>query len=65
MGYSLDMASVRADRWARFSDERLLDTRLCDLKLTFDGSQLEPMREQLYDELKSRGIKHRPTSPMR
>ena len=54
------MASVRAQAWTRYSDERLLDTRLCDLKLSFDGSQLEPMRDQLYDELKSHDIKYRP-----
>jgi Putative zinc-binding metallo-peptidase len=34
--------------------------RLCDLKLTLAGSQLEPMRDELYTELKLRGIRYRP-----
>jgi len=54
------MATPRAQAWTRYSDERLLGTRLCDLKLTLAGSQLEPMRDQLYDEFRSCGIRYRP-----
>jgi len=54
------MPAVRAQPWTRYSDERLLDMRLCDLKLTFEGSKLAPMRDRLYDELKSAGIRYQP-----
>jgi hypothetical protein len=42
------------------SDEELLSVRFCDLELSLEGSSLEPQIEQLYAELKARGITFRP-----
>lgn len=44
----------------QLSDDELLDTRLCDLKLQIKGSALERKIEQLNEELLSRGIQFRP-----
>jgi len=46
--------------WASWSDERLLELRLCDLELHIKGSPLEPQIKQLYRELKARQISFRP-----
>ena len=55
------MPAVRAKHaWELLPDKRLLDVRLCDLGLGYAGSQLEGEVEQLYCELKSRGVKFRP-----
>ena len=43
--------------WARLSEERLLDVRLCDLGLRIEGSWLEECIEQLYDELAAKDRK--------
>src|SRR5437879_3446126 len=42
------------------SDERLLDTRLCDLPIRIKGSFLEPHIKRLYSELNDRGIRFKP-----
>ena len=47
-------------RWATWSDEKLLDLRLCDLGVTVRGSVLEQRVRQLYHELARRGITYRP-----
>jgi hypothetical protein len=47
-------------RWARLSDEDLLDVRFCDLGLKIRGTSLEPRIEQLYAELEERGLRMRP-----
>jgi hypothetical protein len=46
--------------WAEWPDERLLDLRFCDLKLSIDGSWLEERIAQLYADLDARGIGFRP-----
>jgi len=46
--------------WATLSDERLLDVRLCDLKLRVESSPLAPRVQQLYDELTRAGLRFRP-----
>ncbi|MBC8353288.1 MAG: putative zinc-binding metallopeptidase [Planctomycetes bacterium] len=46
--------------WAEFSDEQLLDTRICDLGLRIEGTRLEQRIEQLYDELSTRDLHFRP-----
>ncbi|GKS56959.1 hypothetical protein YTPLAS18_04860 [Nitrospira sp.] len=46
--------------WADWSDERLLDLRLCDLRLTIEqSSAAEPIR-RLQEELAARGLVCRP-----
>jgi hypothetical protein len=42
------------------SDEQLLDTRICDLKLSVDGTSLQRRIDQLNEELAHRGLKFRP-----
>lgn len=38
----------------------LLNTRICDLGLQIEGSPLEPCMEQLYEELRAKGLPFRP-----
>lgn len=56
------LRSVRKsdDDLTRLSDRRLLDMQICDLGVSIKGSWLEPMVDQLYDELADRGLKIRP-----
>jgi hypothetical protein len=42
--------------WVSWSDEQLLDLRLCDLKLTIDGTELEQRVAFLDTELDARGL---------
>jgi len=42
------------------SDERLLDTRICDLPIRLKGSSLEPHIKRLYSELNNRSIRVKP-----
>jgi hypothetical protein len=54
------VAERREPEWAGWSDERLLDLRLCDLGLRIRGSGLEIQIHQLHRELAGRGIRFRP-----
>jgi hypothetical protein len=47
-------------KWSLISDERLLDTRICDLPIRIKGSFLEPHIKRLYSELNGRGIRFKP-----
>jgi hypothetical protein len=42
--------------WASWPDEKLLDLRISDVKVTIEGSALEPRIAQLHDELAARGL---------
>lgn len=44
----------------RLSDEQLLDMRLCDLKLTVQGTPLQQRVDQLNKELAHRGLRFKP-----
>ncbi|MCB9849775.1 MAG: putative zinc-binding metallopeptidase [Phycisphaerales bacterium] len=46
--------------WARLPDEKLLDVRLCDLRLRIEGTPVAERIGELYDELKARRLKLRP-----
>ncbi len=46
--------------WASWSDEQLLDLRLCDLGVTIEGSKLDERIAQLQAELDARGLGFRP-----
>jgi adenylate kinase family enzyme len=46
--------------WARLSDEKLLQVRLKDLKVTVEGTWLERCVRQLHEELEERGIRIKP-----
>ena len=53
-------ARLAPDQWGDWSDEKLLDLRLCDLQLTLDGSPVAECIAQLYRELQARGLAFRP-----
>ena len=61
---ALPAHSARAARahppyeWESWSDEQLLDLRLCDLGLRIRGSELEPRIKLLFRELRAAGIQH-------
>jgi hypothetical protein len=46
--------------WTRWPQERLLDVKLCDLKLKIEGTVLEKRIQRLYDDLDSRYLIFRP-----
>src|SRR3982751_1378057 len=46
--------------WEAWSDEQLLELRLCDLHLRLEGSPLEERISELYRELDERGLRFRP-----
>lgn len=50
----------RAYPWASWSREKLLDVRICDLRLRIEGSELEERIAQLYRELAERRFAFRP-----
>lgn len=55
--------SSRTDRdpsWAKWSDDRLLALRFCDLGLSIRGTSVERRVERLGDELERRGLRFRP-----
>ncbi len=53
--------SISQSVWEKYSDEQLLDTRICDLGLKIErDSWLRPKIDKLYQELESRGLKFRP-----
>ena len=53
-------AAAPSQPLADWPDERLLDLRLCDLKLEIAGSWLDERIAQLYAELDAKGIAFRP-----
>lgn len=52
--------STRQPRWPRYSDDKLLDMRICDLGLSFESTSLIAMRDQLYTELAEKDIRIKP-----
>jgi hypothetical protein len=51
---------LTAPVWASFTDEALLEIRMCDLGLTIEGTDLEARIAQLNAELDGRGLTFRP-----
>ncbi|MCF3648825.1 putative zinc-binding metallopeptidase [Synoicihabitans lomoniglobus] len=49
-----------AGRWQKFSEERLLNTRMCDLTLKVEGTIIEERRARLLTELEAKGLRFRP-----
>jgi hypothetical protein len=47
-------------RWAKFSDDALLALRFRDLRLTIEGSWLEPLLDEVREEMADRGLRFRP-----
>jgi hypothetical protein len=46
--------------WASLSDEQLLERRISTLGLKLEGTTLEPLIKQLYDELSAKGLTFHP-----
>jgi hypothetical protein len=46
--------------WTQWSDEKLLELRMCDLRLRLQGCFLEEPIKRLGEELKARGLRFRP-----
>ena len=46
--------------WTRWTTERLLDVRLCDLNVRFERTPLQSCIRQIYAELDQRGMRFRP-----
>ncbi len=42
--------------WEKLTDNDLLDLRFCDLNLKIEGSRIEPLVDQLYQELADKGL---------
>jgi hypothetical protein len=53
-------ARVRKPDWVNLTDEQLLRTRMCDLRLQLRRSPVQRYVKRLYDELDERGIRFRP-----
>jgi len=49
-----------ASHWYQYSEDRLLDTRLCDLPLKLEGTLIEARKRRLYDELEAKGLRFHP-----
>lgn len=46
--------------WSRYDDDRLLDLRICDLRLVLERTPLKRCIKAIYEELEQRGIEFRP-----
>ena len=53
-------AGRRRRAWVGYSDERLLEVRLCDLDLRIERTPVARHVRRLYDELAARGVRFRP-----
>jgi hypothetical protein len=53
-------ARIHTDDLAAMADDELLDTRVCDLPVSVDASELRERVDRLYDELEAAGIRLRP-----
>src|SRR5207244_6832704 len=51
---------IEAAEWASLNDEQLLERRISTLGLQLEGTTLEPLIKQLYDELSAKGLVFHP-----
>jgi hypothetical protein len=56
------MAEMEAADWASLSDQELLERRISTLGLRLEGTALEPLIGQLYEELSAHGLAFHPPS---
>jgi hypothetical protein len=54
------LRKMEAADWASLSDEKLLERRISTLGLRLEGTPLEPLIKQLYDELSAKGLVFHP-----
>jgi hypothetical protein len=52
--------TTRIKSWKQLTDEEILQMRIRDLNVQIAGSALEPLVENLYDELDAKGLRFRP-----
>jgi hypothetical protein len=57
---SSDRDSLIPGDWTTFSDEKLLELRMCDLGLTIEGTEIEARIAIISEELQARGVGFRP-----
>jgi hypothetical protein len=55
-----DRDSLIPGDWTTFSDEKLLELRMCDLRLTIEGTEIEARIAIINEELQARGVRFRP-----
>ena len=53
-------ARMEAPDWSQLSDQEILERRISKLGLQLDGTPLQPLIQQLYDELSARGLVFHP-----
>src|SRR5689334_7351346 len=53
-------AVARVKDLNHMTDEQLLDLRLCDLRLTIEGTPLAQRLQRLYQELAAQGLRFQP-----
>ena len=58
---TVTMPEMEVADWASLSDEELLEHRISTLGLRLEGTPLEPLIRQLYDELSARGFVFHPS----
>ncbi len=51
---------MEAEDWVNLSDDELLEKKISQLGLKLDGTELQPLIQQLYDELSQRGLVFHP-----
>ena len=51
---------MEADDWVSLSDDELLEKKISQLGLKLDGTELQPLIQQLYNELSQRGLVFHP-----
>jgi len=51
---------MEAGDWAELSDEALLEKRISQLGLKLEGTELQPLIQQLYDEISKKGLGFHP-----
>jgi hypothetical protein len=54
--------TMEAADWASLSDQDLLERRISKLGLRLEGTPLEPLIRQLYDELSAHGLAFHPST---
>jgi hypothetical protein len=60
VGLDDTMRQMEVADWAPFSDAELLERRISSLGLRLEGTALEPLIRQLYDELSAKGLVFHP-----
>jgi len=51
---------MESPEWAGLSDEELLELRISSLGLTLEGTPIQPLIQQLYNELSGNGLAFHP-----